>query len=338
MARRNDPFFYEERDEKHNTAIAKGRAKDGILGPEIDTYRPGEGNHCVRFLPPRWKQATHYALLLQVHYGIGLQNKSFLCLERNDALRTPEACPLCAAGQYEKDEEKAKKWWPTKRGMAYVIDRHREHEGPLVWIMPAKAILQGAAQVKPKGCFVDHPRKGYDFEFIKSGKMLNTRYEGVAFARQATALHHTDTVAREWLEHIAAHPLPSLLVWASRQEISREIGHEQEPEAGRTHAELDEEEERMAALDTEDDIPWGADNGEDEDAAAEPVDDDDDPDDDDEGPEEVPTEDEDDDPWEEEPPDVIAQKEAALRQKVKAATAWAAKKTAKKRSTKRKSL
>src|SRR3982751_6331107 len=59
-----------------------------------DDYRifsPAKGENHIRILPPSWEDAQHFGFDAYVHYGIGPERGSVLCLFKMKG----EPCPIC---------------------------------------------------------------------------------------------------------------------------------------------------------------------------------------------------------------------------------------------------
>jgi hypothetical protein len=191
--------------------------KEGYLPPNVDTFTPKEGDNWIRILPPTWDEADHYALDMWVHYEVGPDNNTYLCLEKMKG----EFCPLCAAKREadahgEKDYARALEC--GHRLGAWVIDRENESKGPLLWfyskMIDQDLLLQARDRRSGEVLPIDHPEEGYDVEFNRKGKGMTTKYSGVRLARQPSA------VKPAWLDFVAQNPIPNILVYHSAERIS----------------------------------------------------------------------------------------------------------------------
>ena len=81
---RSGGYEYRERD---RAAVDK-RAKmgnsdfDKIVRDGTKSWSPGDGANTIRILPPTWNDAQHFGVDVQVHYGIGPDRQSYLCLNK----------------------------------------------------------------------------------------------------------------------------------------------------------------------------------------------------------------------------------------------------------------
>ena len=208
---------------------AEGGSRDPFIREDIKTFYPKEGDHEVRFLPPGWDDARHFALQAWVHYGIGPDRTAFLCLED----QKKGTCPICtersratAAGEGDY----AKSLNATRRRIAYVIDRANEGDGPKIWVCPASvdATLLNLVTDKKTGEVyqLDDPENGYDASFTVVGKGLNKKYDSIAIARRASPLVDDEDLAREYLLFKDDNPIPDILVYYPPDQIEQALaGH-----------------------------------------------------------------------------------------------------------------
>tara|TARA_R100001480_G_scaffold74640_4_gene85219 strand:+ start:5102 stop:6019 length:918 start_codon:yes stop_codon:yes gene_type:complete len=212
-------FSYQENDAAAGRRMSSGGGGfDNPLKGDQKSFKVQDGKNRVRILPRTWSDdegPRHWGYEVWVHYGIGADNSTYLCLKKMKG----ERCPICeererlAAASLEDD---AKQIRPVKRVIAYVIDRKNEHEGPMVWWMPATKV---AAEIADRSddaetgrlLKIDHPEEGYDVTFKRSGQGLTTQYTAVDIARTPSAISEDDDELDDWLDQIVDAPLPSLL-------------------------------------------------------------------------------------------------------------------------------
>jgi len=206
-------FTYKKRDpetvKKRSTQGAGNR--DQIFKDEFNIFKVKEDNN-IRILPPTWDDPEHYAFDIYIHYGIGPDESSFICLDKTDS---DEKCPICeerAKAEAEGDSEYATSLKPTKRPVCYVIDRDNEDDGPLLWAMPwtvdrdlsAQSFDKSTGEVIP----LDDPYDGFDVSFSRQGKGRNTKYVGLSIGRHSSeASDDLDDI----LEKIQEDPVPDTL-------------------------------------------------------------------------------------------------------------------------------
>ena len=223
-------FTYKKRDASALEKRAKQQGTDfqGIIPPDVKVYTVKKGDNYIRILPPTWDDADHYGLDVWVHYGIGPDKASVLCLHKMD--NSP--CPLCEAqmrADRAGDEELAKELKPGRRVLVWILDRNDEAAGPQAWTMPwtLDRDICKVSRDKHTGAIyaIDDPYDGYDISFEKEGEGLTTKYTGIQLARKASS------VDQETLEFIKELPLPDILVkrdYAELQTLFAGSGMEKE--------------------------------------------------------------------------------------------------------------
>lgn len=204
-------FSYQSRDASDVKKRAEG--DDGKFDVYIDsavkTYKVNDGDNTIRILPPTWDNPTHYGLDIHVHYGIGPDRQSYLCLHK----MKDEPCPICeerAKAVRDNDEAYAKELNATKRVLVYLVDRDAAKDGVQAWAMPNTldrdvvkvSVDKRSGEVLP----LDHPEEGFDVMFEKKGAQMRTEYLGVQLARRSSSLGDD-----AWLDFAIDHPLPTML-------------------------------------------------------------------------------------------------------------------------------
>jgi len=192
------------------------KRRDGYLKSGFTIFTPKAGSNRVRFLPPTWDKAKHYGLDVYVHFGIGPDNSSFLCLKKMKG----EKCPVCE--ELERPEVSGNKELVSKlkwkrRVLVAVIDRTDEENSPKVWSCPpgidTNFVLQSVDEDTGKVLTIDDPNAGYDVFFEREGEKLQTQYKGEKIARKASAISIDPKVYDRYINFIVENPLPSLLVY-----------------------------------------------------------------------------------------------------------------------------
>lgn len=209
---------------KRSAAAAKKRSadnnntRDSYLKEGVKFYGAKKGDNTIRLLPPTWEDAENYGIDVFIHYGIGADNNSYLCLNKMKG----EPCPICEERERALSDEKdeyAKSLRPTKRVLAYLIDRKEENEGVKVWAMPItldKEInLQSVDPQTDEVLSVDDPDEGFDVFYQKTGEAQMTRYEGVRLARNPSEIDD------EFLDYIEENPLENILNYHDYDHIDR---------------------------------------------------------------------------------------------------------------------
>lgn len=199
---------------------------DKLLIPGTKLYKVRDGDNKVRILPPTWKDAKHYGLDVWVHYGVGPDRQSYLCLRKHG--KDGERCPVCderddVRSDNDADEKYVKDLEAKRRVLVYLVDRDDERSGEQAYFMPQSldkdivkvSIDKDSREVLP----IDHPEDGYDVIFEKSGKGVNTKYDGVQIARRSSPLGK-----RAWLENAMDNPLPEQLKVFDGEHIAKVFG------------------------------------------------------------------------------------------------------------------
>lgn len=233
---RKSSFVYEQRDTSELARRAAGGSKyDKYLNPEIKLFKPREGENVVRILPPTWKGAKHYGLDFWVHWGVGADGQTYLCLnkmedaaneyfERKGIDGKGGEDPIEEyAAQLRRDgfDDEAKEASHKLRIGCYVIDRKNEREGVQFWAMGEgndRDIVQ-VSQYKGKPIVIDDPENGYDLTFFRKGTGKTTKYTGWAIDRDPSALGDD-----RWLDWAMDHPIPDQLIFYTYDHIKKALG------------------------------------------------------------------------------------------------------------------
>ncbi len=218
-------FKYKKRDKKavEKRAHQSGGLFDSILKSDFTSFNPKEGNYCLRILPPTWPDAEHYGLDVFVHYGVGSDNQSYVCLDK----MLGETCPVCEErrkAEAEGDVDYAKMLTATKRVLVWVIDRANEDSGPLLWSMPwtvDRDFSNLSIDKKTGEVFaIDDPEEGFDVDFTRQGKGLKTKYIGSQIARRESPLNDDPEIMDEWLAFIQDNPLTDTIQYFDYDHIA----------------------------------------------------------------------------------------------------------------------
>lgn len=216
-------YEYKARD----AADVKHRSESGpndfdkYLVDSIKVFKPQKDNS-IRILPPTWPGAKHYGYDLFVHYGVGADRQTYLCLNKMKG----EKCPICEERQRladDGDEDGAKELEPKKRVLVYMIDRDKEKEGLQAWPMPwtvDRDICAISVDRRTGGAVpIDHPEEGYDIMFEKKGEKARTEYLGIRLDRRESELGDM-----KWLDEAMDNPLPDQLVFYEYDHIAKAFG------------------------------------------------------------------------------------------------------------------
>jgi len=217
-------FEYENRDESEvkKRGQRRGGDFDRMISDKIKLFTPRDSENRVRILPPTWKGAKHYGLDVHVHYGVGPDRNSYLCLQKMKG----EADPIAeehAQARRDGDDEYAKQIEAKSRLLVYVIDRNAEKEGVQAWFMPwtLDRDINKVSEDRDTGevLRIDHPEDGYDVLFDKTGQKDRTKYGGIAIARRSSPLGKD-----EWLDFAMDNPLPEQLQYYDYDHIAKAFG------------------------------------------------------------------------------------------------------------------
>jgi hypothetical protein len=211
-------FKYKARDTSSWDKRANQQGGDwkGIIHSDYKTYNPPKGDNYVRILPPTWEDPEHYGLEVYVHFSIGADNASVLCLNK----MANKKCPICEAKQRAEragDEETSRELSANKRVVVWMLNRKDESQGPMLWSMPwtLDRDFVKVAKDRATGEYyqIDDPEAGYDISFEKTGEALLTKYIGVQVARKPSS------VDQDIIDFVVSEPIPHTLVWMTYDEI-----------------------------------------------------------------------------------------------------------------------
>lgn len=190
--------------------------RDTFIEGNVELWKPKDGDNWIRILPPTWENADHYAFELYVHYEVGPDNNTYLCPKEMKG----ERCGLCEEyheAKSAKQEDYARALEVSMRLAAWIIDREEEKKGPQLWLFSTaqdREIMQQAYDRRTGETYmIDHPTEGFDVEFTRKGKGLQTKYSGFKLARQSSE------VAQSFLQVIADTPIPTILKYYDNEYI-----------------------------------------------------------------------------------------------------------------------
>ncbi len=222
---RGSSYEYKKRDAskiKERESTLGGGDFDKYFRDDVKVFSPAAGDNCIRIMPPTWDGPDHYGFDIWVHYKVGPDEQTYLCLKK----MKNEDCPCCderADALKDGDEDFANELKPKQRVVVALIDRSAEKEGPQVWAMPwgvDKDLLSRSTDKRTGEVLaLDDPHEGFDVDFKKEGAKLQTKYIGISLARRESTLGKP-----EWLEWIVDNPLPSLLKYFTYDHIKAVLG------------------------------------------------------------------------------------------------------------------
>jgi hypothetical protein len=218
-------FVYTPRDTStvQKRATQSGGSYDTFFDSRFTKYTAQGGFNCIRILPPSWEGADHFGFDYFLHSNVGPDNSQYLCLEKMADLAELKGieggrCPVCEERrrlEREGDTEEANQMKVARRVGVWVIDRENERDGPkfydMSWTMDKDIASLQINKRTGEAILIDDPEEGFDFEFQREGKGLNTRYIGKQIARQSSPISDDPKQQEQWLEFITEHPIPDVL-------------------------------------------------------------------------------------------------------------------------------
>lgn len=219
-------FQYQQRtkEDVKERANNRGGNFDSIFKPQYKIYKVREGKNLIRVLPPTWEKPKHYGFDIWVNYGIGADNQSYLSLSKMKNQKDPIAEARAVASR-EGDDNLARALQARQRILMWIIDRHAEDEGPQLWAA-AFTVDKDMASLSfdddtKEVSYIDDPVNGRDFRFYKEGEGLKTKYPAAKMKLLSESpLHEDDGLAEEWLEFVAANPVPDVLNYYDYEHVA----------------------------------------------------------------------------------------------------------------------
>jgi hypothetical protein len=213
-------FKYQRRDtaDWEKRASQQGGDYQGFIKDDYKTFTPAKGDNFLRILPPTWENAAHYGLDIYVHYGVGPERATVLCLSKMKQQR----CPICEAAlkaQKAGDDELHDELKAGKRVLVWMFDRKEEAKGPMLWSMPwtlDRDFCKLARDPRSGEVYtLDDPDDGYDISFEKTGEKQQTKYVGNQLARRPSS------VPQDFVDYVVEFPIPETLIWRDAAELQK---------------------------------------------------------------------------------------------------------------------
>jgi gp32 DNA binding protein like len=215
-----------------------GSTREGYINREVKIWNAAGGTNKIRILPPTWPDADHFGFDVMVHYQVGVDMNSYICLKQNPLLIEPEECPCCEQKRRfasDGNRESADALTPRKRVLVYIIDRNREHDGVVLWPMPYTFDRDLAAQCHDidtgEVYAIDDPSEGYDLTFTRDGQGQTTKYRTPFLSKRPKALSEDPDQQEGWLQWITDNPIPDMVIVAEAQAMEEALGTDPEGEA-----------------------------------------------------------------------------------------------------------
>src|ERR1700677_2560430 len=197
-------FVYQPRSPEAWKKRESGNTFQGFIKDSYMGFSPKKENW-VRFLPPTWENAGHYGIDIWVHYSVGPENASVLCLYK----MTGKPCPVCEAfaAKEAAGQEDSTQYKPTRRVLVWLINRKEDKEKkPQYWAQPQtvdKEITKICRdRISGQLYYIDNPDTGYDVLFDKEGEQMLTKYVGFQIDRNPTSIDQS------YLDYAVNNPLP----------------------------------------------------------------------------------------------------------------------------------
>jgi hypothetical protein len=137
--------------------------------------------------------------------------------------------------------------------VAWVIDRDRENDGPLLWVYGKPTEIEFSIQSIDESSgdtlYIDNPEEGFDISFRCDNPGVHAKYTARTIARNPSHLSQDNRRQQQWLDYIMEHPVPNTLNFCSYDYLVEALGgsagseEPEEPERIRSRSLRDEEED-----------------------------------------------------------------------------------------------
>lgn len=213
------PFQYVPRDASKwdRRANQSGSNYANVIKDEFNTFGAHDGENAIRICPPTWENPEHYGYDVWVHFGVGPEGGTVICLSR----MKHQPCPICEKqAVYEaQGREDSKELKPKRRVAVWLIDRKaaKLEDNPAIWTMGWTVDREISKVCKDRETgelyMIDHPGAGFDVYFDKTGKGDQTNYIGYSIGKRP------NSIEQKHLDFIIANPIPSTLIWRDYKEV-----------------------------------------------------------------------------------------------------------------------
>ena len=214
-------FKYKSRSQDiwDKTANMRSHHRVGYVKGQFRLYQTKKGENCIRILPPTWDDPEDFYKDIWVHFGVGPDNASVLCLRK----MKDERCAVCEeihiAEKQGASEEEIGQLQPKRRTLFWMIDRKDERAGVVGWGAPwtwTRDMVKVCKDRTTGEYFeIDHPEKGFDIYFDREDKSGFPDYSGFQLAKKPTS------VASEFLQFIEENPIPDVLEWRTYEQVDK---------------------------------------------------------------------------------------------------------------------
>lgn len=213
-------FQYQPRSEAEVTKRSTGNIFDSFIADGVATFSAKKTN-TVRILPPTWQNPRHFGFDVWVHYNVGPNNGTVICIYK----MKNEKCPMCEAFARAElqGREDARELKPTRRVLLWLVDRvDPVAKDPFLWASPVTFDQEVARICKDRETGelyqIDNPEIGYDVYFDTTGEGVMKKYVGFSLAKRPSSID------MRHVEYVVQRPAPSMLVWRSYEEIKTVMG------------------------------------------------------------------------------------------------------------------
>jgi hypothetical protein len=229
-------YFDRSPEDVHRSQRQSDSKYDRFMDTSFGSFRPKEGENCIRIVPwlngampkapeyaERW--GRHWGVTITVHYGVGGNRGSYLCLDKMKG----QPCPVCDVWRSDKVEEIG----PTDRILCWLVDRNQQKSGLQWWAMPLTVSKDISIASERKGTGqllkIDDWNKGYDIFFDVEGSKKQTKYKRVQADTQSSYLAENERDQDKLLDDAFAQCLPDLLKYYDADYLQKILMGQKEP-------------------------------------------------------------------------------------------------------------
>lgn len=236
-------FAYKKRSKEDVEKRANQSAypdSDNYIKDDVKLFTPHDGDNLIRILPPTWDDATHFGIDVHLHYQVGANKNTYVCPEALNG----DPCPICEEkrrAESEGDDDYAKDLKASKRTLVYIVDRDADGDGleqlrvwPMSWTFDRDISALSIDRRSGEVLSVDNPSEGYDIEFTREGKGLNTKYIGLKVARRESELDNDDA-----LEYAVETQVMDLLVVYDYDHLAAQVVGSSDGDGGKKRGKSD---------------------------------------------------------------------------------------------------
>ena len=225
-------------EEREKRANSRGGDYDSLYKDGVKVMTLKDGDNRIRILPVM--DHDHWGITMWVHYGVGPDEQSYLCLDKHKGQPDPIQEEYMELKREGRDKEDLYDYKAKERVLMWVIDRSDEEEGPKLLQIPANLDrdIINATQDPDSGEYeiIEDPVEGFDVIITRTGQAKRTRYT-CKLVRKASPLSRDDEEMEEWLSYVDGRPLEDQLNFYDYDHIAKAF------QGGASAADEEEEEE-----------------------------------------------------------------------------------------------